>query len=40
MEGVASTQGAGLVNLVPNHKLSVSEPPAHIIWMMYADVKF
>jgi len=30
MEDAASTQGAGLVNLLPNHKLSVSDP-AHVI---------
>jgi hypothetical protein len=39
MEGAASAQGAGLVNLVPNHKLSVRKP-AYITRMMYDNVKF
>ncbi len=39
MEGVASTQGAGLVNLLPNHRLSVSEP-ARVLLVMFADVEY
>ena len=39
MESVASTQGAGLVNLVPNHRLSVSKP-AQVSLVMYADVEY
>lgn len=39
MEDAAAKQGAGLINLVPNHKLSVRKP-ALIILMMCTDVKF
>lgn len=38
MEDAAAKQGAGLINLVPNHKLSVGEP-THDVLIMYTDVK-
>lgn len=39
MEDTAAKQGAGLISLVPNHKLSVCVP-AHVVLIMYADVEF